>query len=161
MRRNQMQLPEDSSGDTSEVLDMEAAGAEGGSSSVIKSSSEASSCQMYDRLIFLAVPLAVVIKDGSEVPSVTKEDAAAEYESYSAFEGSVKPQLLLETGLQYMVRELTHEHLFLTDDVFDKTIFFAYRYVLYCPLLSGRLAFSTLRFSLKTEELTTPQSTWG
>lgn len=63
------------------------------------SSAEASSYQMYDRLVFLAVPLAVVIKDGAEVQ--TKNES--EFDSFSAFEGGVKPQLLVESGLQNMV----------------------------------------------------------
>eukprot|EP00603_Paraphysomonas_imperforata_P000688 CAMPEP_0114444964 /NCGR_PEP_ID=MMETSP0103-20121206/18366_1 /TAXON_ID=37642 ORGANISM="Paraphysomonas imperforata, Strain PA2" /NCGR_SAMPLE_ID=MMETSP0103 /ASSEMBLY_ACC=CAM_ASM_000201 /LENGTH=523 /DNA_ID=CAMNT_0001616535 /DNA_START=273 /DNA_END=1843 /DNA_ORIENTATION=+ len=69
-------------------------------SSLVKSSSEASSCQMYDRLIFLAVPLAVIVKEGSTVPSRSTKDS--NLESYSAFELGSKSQILSEIALQDM-----------------------------------------------------------
>lgn len=98
MKRNQLPLPDESSSETSEVLNIEGDDTNA-ASSLVKSSSEASSCQMYDRLIFLAVPLAVVIKDESCLSSRSQVDACA-----SPFEGNIKPQVLAENALQEMVR---------------------------------------------------------
>lgn len=105
-----MSLPDDTSEESIEELTVTAketpdlgggAGGRGVSvSSVSNSASSATSAyQMYDRLVFIAVPLAVVIKNGAEVQSKTEPD----FDSFSAFEGNVKPQLLVESGLQNMV----------------------------------------------------------
>ena len=101
-----MPLPGDSTKDSPEVLsleddDIEANGATTTTASLVKSSSEASSCQMYDRLIFLAVPLAVIIKDGMDIPSVSS--SLSSFDSLSAFESGSKPQVLAEIALQDMV----------------------------------------------------------
>lgn len=103
MRRNHMSLPDEGSCDSSEVLQLDSAmDTEDSRVSVEVTSSQAASCEIFDRLVFLAVPLAVVVEEGSETPMTTK--SSAKVSSYSAFDGSVKSPLLLETGLQCMVR---------------------------------------------------------
>ena len=112
MRRNLLSLPEgdgtsintitgDDAATNLEGKDGRQEDEESHAKSLVQSSSEASSCQMYDRLIFLAVPLAVIVKDGSTVTSRSKK--ASDLESYSAFELGSKTQVLSEIALQDMV----------------------------------------------------------
>jgi len=111
MRRNLLSLPEGDGTDSTSTTEYDSMtdiedkeerqeDTESHASSLVKSSSEASSCQMYDRLIFLAVPLAVIVKEGSTVPSRSTKDS--NLESYSAFELGSKSQILSEIALQDM-----------------------------------------------------------